>query len=75
MSYLEISINKIGNHHLIFWFPNEAKYYDRKENLYDINSISMLAVEHVVSLKIRQSKINSRWVAGPIGQTNRRPSV
>ena len=25
--------------------------------------------------KIRQSKINSRWVAGPIGQTNRRPSV
>ena len=28
-----------------------------------------------VILKIRQSKINSRWVAGPIGQTNRRPSV
>ena len=26
-------------------------------------------------LKIRQSKINSRWVAGPIGQTNRRPNV
>ena len=26
-------------------------------------------------LEIRQSKINSRWVAGPIGQTNRRPSV
>ena len=26
-------------------------------------------------LKIRQSKINSSWVAGPIGQTNRRPSV
>ena len=22
-------------------------------------------------VKIRQSKINSRWVAGPIGQTNR----
>ena len=50
MSYLEISINKIGNHHLIFWFPNKAKYYDRKENLYDINSICMLAVEHVISL-------------------------
>ena len=28
-----------------------------------------------VRLEIRQSKINSRWVAGPIGQTNRRPSV
>ena len=28
-----------------------------------------------VSLKIRQSKINSRLVAGPIGQMNRRPSV
>ena len=27
------------------------------------------------SFEIRQSKINSRWVAGPIGQTNRRPSV
>ena len=26
-------------------------------------------------VKIRQSKINSCWVAGPIGQTNRRPSV
>ena len=26
-------------------------------------------------LKIRQSKINSHWVAGPIGQPNRRPSV
>ena len=26
-------------------------------------------------LKFRQSKINSRWVAGPTGQTNRRPSV
>ena len=26
-------------------------------------------------LEIRQSKINSRWVAGPIGQRNRRPSV
>ena len=26
-------------------------------------------------LKIRQSKINSRWVAGPIGQTNRWLSV
>ena len=26
-------------------------------------------------LKIRQSKINSCLVAGPIGQTNRRPSV
>ena len=25
--------------------------------------------------EIRQSKINSRWVAGPIGQTNRWPSV
>ena len=25
--------------------------------------------------KIRQSKINSRWVAGPIGRMNRRPSV
>ena len=25
--------------------------------------------------EIRQSKINSRLVAGPIGQTNRRPSV
>ena len=24
--------------------------------------------------KIRQFKINSRWVAGPIGQTNHRPS-
>ena len=28
-----------------------------------------------LALEIRQSKINSRWVAGPIGQTNRRPSV
>ena len=27
------------------------------------------------SIEIRQSKINSRWVAGTIGQTNRRPSV
>ena len=27
------------------------------------------------TLEIRQSKINSRWVAWPIGQTNRRPSV
>ena len=27
------------------------------------------------TLKIRQSKINSSWVAGPIGQMNRRPSV
>ena len=26
-------------------------------------------------LKIRQSKINSRLVAGPMGQMNRRPSV
>ena len=26
-------------------------------------------------VEIRQSKINSRWVAGPIGQTNRQPSV
>ena len=25
--------------------------------------------------EIRQSKINSRWVAGPIGQMNRQPSV
>ena len=25
--------------------------------------------------KIRQSKINSGWVAGPIGQMNCRPSV
>ena len=25
--------------------------------------------------KIRQSKINSRWVSGPIGQTNRQPSI
>ena len=30
---------------------------------------------NVVYFKIRQSKINSRWVAGPFGQTNRRPSV
>ena len=29
----------------------------------------------VYYIEIRQSKINSRWVAGPIGQTNRRPSV
>ena len=28
-----------------------------------------------LSYGICQSKINSRWVAGPIGQTNRRPSV
>ena len=27
------------------------------------------------SPKIRQSKINSRWVAGPMGQMNRRPSI
>ena len=27
------------------------------------------------AVQIRQSKINSRWVAGPIGQTNRRPRV
>ena len=27
------------------------------------------------SIKIRQSKINSRSVAGPMGQMNRRPSV
>ena len=26
-------------------------------------------------LKIHQSKINSSWVAGPIEQTNRRPSI
>ena len=26
-------------------------------------------------IEIRQSKINSSWVAGPIGQMNRRPSV
>ena len=29
------------------------------------------AYENTVRLEIRQSKINSRWVAGPIGQTNR----
>ena len=28
-----------------------------------------------IGIEISQSKINSRWVAGPIGQTNRRPSV
>ena len=33
-----------------------------------INSVDL-------SQKICQSKINSRWVAGPIGQMNRRPSV
>ena len=32
-------------------------------------------VSDVPSIKIRQSKINSRSVAGPMGQMNRRPSV
>ena len=29
----------------------------------------------VSSSEISQSKLNSRWVAGPIGQTNRRPTL
>ena len=33
------------------------------------------ARQNIWGLKIRQSKINSRLVAGSIGQTNRRPSV
>ena len=36
---------------------------------------SHLYSKSALHLKIRQSKINSRWVAGPIGQRNRRPSV
>ena len=35
----------------------------------------MMAVRFQQRRKIRQSKTNSHWVAGPIGQTNRRPSV
>ena len=54
-----------------------STYFVSKENVF-VNFLSicfLLSFSWVIYQKIRQSKINSRWVAGPIGQTNRRPSV
>ena len=40
-----------------------------------INQFKPVQQSRQQTLKIRQSKINSRWVAEPIGQMNRRPRV
>ena len=47
------------------------QYFSERNDQFKIRTFGPLSGTY----EIRQSKINSRWVAGPIGQTNRRPSV
>ena len=55
---------------------NQGQNYCEKETTEEaIQGIVLNTLGQAETPKVRQSKINSRWVAGPIGQTNRQPSV
>ena len=57
------------------WLPTlEPPWPESRTSLYMDGALNFDSYS-LVGPEIRQSKINSRWVAGPIGQTNRRPSV
>ena len=62
---------------LINIFNNITTNSPKSEGLTAIEIWMMACILFVFGMypEIRQSKINSRCVAGPIGQTNRRPSV
>ena len=70
--------------HVFTNFFKQIRLFCRKKAVicWKIRGYFSFSWKHVVSsdifpikYEIRQSKINSRWVARPIGQTNRRPSV
>ena len=65
-------------HFFHFWVTIwRLQYWLTKKGqcIFEQHIANFVASQLWMTLKIRQSKINSRWVAGPIGQTNRWPSV
>ena len=55
--------------------PQRTRLRSAITPLFDSDICQFYVPPSLLLLKICQSKINSSWVAGPIGQTNRRPSV